>query len=585
MQGTHAEALARGDANAPTCATCHGGHEILPKSDRNSRIYPLNIVKICGDCHKQHVTRNGLDGAQHIQKYLESVHGKAIAKGGLAVAATCADCHGSHRVLPSKDPKSRVNRENVATTCGKCHVGLAETFAVSIHGTELAKGNKSAPVCSDCHTAHSITRTDTPSFVLDLVNECGHCHDKPIAGSPSGLTLYESYRESYHGQVTRLGVTRAARCSSCHGAHDIKRVDDPESRLFGANRIEACRQCHKGANEKFAAYQAHADPSNRHRSPVLFGVRWYFIIMMTAAFGFFGLHSVLWYARSLVERIRNGPSPKHKANPHAIKRFTKVDRVNHAFVIISFFGLTITGLPLLYGDKQWGRDVMAALGGPHIAGYLHRFFALMLIGNFVVHFGGLVRRFKNLGVKQMLFGPVTMLPRWKDFTDCAGMWRWFFRGGAKPKFDRWTYWEKFDYVAEVGGSAIIGMTGFLLWFPVFFSNYLPGWMFNVAQYIHGYEALLAIGFIFTIHFFNAHLRLEKFPVDDVMFSGSLPEEEFKHERPAEYERLVKEGKLDELKVPPPPKWYRKFAVAVGLLAMAVGTTLVVLIILAGLKFI
>jgi cytochrome b subunit of formate dehydrogenase len=165
------------------------------------------------------------------------------------------------------------------------------------------------------------------------------------------------------------------------------------------------------------------------------------------------------------------------------------------------------------------------------------------------------------------------------------MWKWFVRGGAKPKFDRWTYWEKFDYVAEVGGSGIIGVTGLMLWFPVFFSHYMPGWMFNVAQYIHGYEALLAIGFIFTIHFFNAHLRLEKFPVDDVMFSGSLPEEEFKEERAEEYARLVAKGQLDALRVGPPSAWYRVFAMLMGMLAMAIGTTLVVLIILAGLRWI
>jgi cytochrome b subunit of formate dehydrogenase len=585
LQGAHAEAAARGDGKAPTCATCHGGHDILPKHDRNSRTFPLNIVKVCGDCHKQHTSPDGRDGPEHIQHYLDSVHGRAVASG-LSVAATCADCHSNHRVLPAKDAKSTVHRDNIPQTCGRCHTGVSEVFMTSVHGQEISKGDMKAPVCSDCHTAHAITRTDTPAFKLDIVNECGQCHDKPIPDSPTKLTLYESYRESYHGQVTRLGFERAARCSSCHGSHDIKRVSDPSSRLAGENRIETCRRCHQGADAKFALYQAHADPTNRHRSPVLFGVRWYFIIMMSAAFGFFGLHSVMWFARSLVERIRHGPPPVHNPGSDvAIKRFNRVDRVNHAFVIISFFGLTLTGLPLLYADKAWGLKLATMLGGPNSCGILHRCFAIMLIGNFVVHGAGVVRRFKRLGLKDMLIGPVTMLPRWKDITDCAGMWKWFFVGGAKPKFDRWTYWEKFDYIAEVGGSAIIGITGLFLWFPVFFSHYMPGWMFNVAQYIHGYEALLAIGFIFTVHFFNAHLRMEKFPVDDVIFTGRLPEEEFKHERPAEYERLVAQGKLEALKVKPPSKGYRVFAVIIGTVAMAVGTTLVVLIILAGLKWI
>lgn len=110
-------------------------------------------------------------------------------------------------------------------------------------------------------------------------------------------------------------------------------------------------------------------------------------------------------------------------------------------------------------------------------------------------------------------------------------------------------------------------------------------MFNVATMVHGFEALLAVGFIFTIHFFNAHLRLEKFPVDDVMFTGRLPEEEFKHERGAEYDRVVASGEINALRVPAPRPWYRRFSVAMGILAMTVGTTIVVLIILAALKVI
>ena len=586
MGGAHAEAVARGVANAPTCSTCHGGHDILPKRNRQSRIFPLNIVKICGDCHKQHTSTDGRDGKEHIQHYLDSVHGKAVSEG-LSVAATCADCHSNHRVLPAKDPKSTVHRDNIPETCGRCHTGVSEVYLTSVHGQELAKGDSKAPVCSDCHTAHAITRTDTPAFMLDIVKECGTCHDKPRPGSTSKLTLYDTYRMSYHGQVTSLGLSRAARCSSCHGAHDIKRPSDPASSLSPANKLSTCAQqgCHTEATAKFALFDPHADYHDAERYPLLHGVFLYFVVMMSFAFGFFGLHSVFWFIRSVIERLKHGPHPKHNHTGTSIKRFNRVDRVNHAFVIISFFGLTVTGLPLLYADKEWGLALVGLLGGPNFAGYLHRFFAIILIANFGVHFVGLFRRFRRLGVKEMLFGPATMLPRWKDVTDCLGMFRWFFVGGKKPAFDRWTYWEKFDYTAEVGGSMIIGLTGLMLWFPVFFSHYLPGWMFNIATIIHGYEALLAIGFIFTIHFFNAHLRLEKFPVDDVMFSGSLPEEEFKEERGAEYARLVAKGQLDALRVPPPRPWYRVFAVIMGLSAMAIGTTLVVLIILAGVKVI
>jgi cytochrome b subunit of formate dehydrogenase len=583
LQGAHAEAAAKGNPQTPTCATCHGGHDILPKHDRRSRTYPLNIVKVCGDCHQQlrAATPGGHSGKDYVQSYFDSVHGKALVRGGLAVVATCADCHGEHLVLPGNDPRSPTHRGRVARTCGQCHVGVNEVYQQSIHGQRLAQGDPKAPVCTDCHTAHTISRTNAPSFMLDIVSECGQCHDQPPPGSKRRTSLYETYRRSYHGQTNELGSTRAARCSDCHGAHDIRRIDDPLSRLNAENRVETCRRCHKEANAAFAAFEPHADYRDSARYPLLHAVWLYFVILMSFAFGFFGLHSLLWLIRSVIERIRQGPRPAFVANPHAIKRFNRVDRINHLFVIISFFGLSLTGLPLLFAYQGWAKELAVIMGGVRGAGLLHRFFAVMLICNLLVHVVGLVRRFRRFGVRAMLFGPTTMLPRKKDVMDCLGMFRWFFRGGKKPQFDRWTYWEKFDYTAEVFGSVVIGLSGLLLWFPQFFAKFMPGWMFNVATVIHGYEALLAVGFIFTIHFFNAHLRLEKFPVDDVIFTGQLSEQEFRHERGAEYARLVENGQLEALRVRPASRWFHRLAVMVGVTAMAIGTTLVVLIVLAG----
>ena len=84
-----------------------------------------------------------------------------------------------------------------------------------------------------------------------------------------------------------------------------------------------------------------------------------------------------------------------------------------------------------------------------------------------------------------------------------------------------TYWEKFDYWAVFWGMAIIGGSGLMLWFPEAFARVLPGWVFNIALLVHGEEALLAVGFIFTIHFFNSHLRPDKFPMDMVIFTGRV----------------------------------------------------------------
>ncbi len=123
----------------------------------------------------------------------------------------------------------------------------------------------------------------------------------------------------------------------------------------------------------------------------------------------------------------------------------------------------------------------------------------------------------------------------------------------------------------------------MLWFPMLSSKILPGWAFNIAMIVHGYEALLALGFIFTIHFFNANLRIDKFPVDEVIFSGLIPEEELADERPDEYARLVATGAIDGLRVPVWAAWKGRLFTVLGICAMAFAITLLVLIITAGLK--
>ena len=149
----------------------------------------------------------------------------------------------------------------------------------------------------------------------------------------------------------------------------------------------------------------------------------------------------------------------------------------------------------------------------------------------------------------------------------------------QPAFDRWIYWEKFDYFAVFWGVAIIGFSGLMLWFPEFFTRFLPGWLINIAQIIHSDEALLAVGFIFTVHFFNTHLRPDAFPMDTVIFTGLIPLEEFKETRPREYEELKKSGKLRKMLVKQEvkPSWERWVKIF-GSIFLTIGIVLVILII-------
>jgi cytochrome b subunit of formate dehydrogenase len=134
---------------------------------------------------------------------------------------------------------------------------------------------------------------------------------------------------------------------------------------------------------------------------------------------------------------------------------------------------------------------------------------------------------------------------WKDF---IAHQKWFFGKGPRPQFDRWTYWERFDYFAVFWGVAIIGASGLILWFPKFFTLFLPGSVINIAMVVHSDEALLAAGFIFSFHFFNTHFRIEKFPMDTVIFSGRISKTEMLHERRRWYDRLLAAGRLDVFRV-------------------------------------
>ena len=590
-RGIHAEAAAGGDTRAPSCADCHGGHDVYPSTDRRSKTYPLNVISTCGDCHSQHheQTTNGRDEAQYMQSYMQSVHGQAVQKAGLVVAATCADCHEGHEVRPVADEASSINRKHVPETCGQCHQGIEEVYSQSIHGMKLAEGDPDAPVCSDCHAAHAITHASTPGFMRDIVSECGQCHERIGNGDKGKASLYETYRMSYHGQINELGMSRAARCSDCHGAHDILPNDDPMARLHADNLIGTCGSCHENANAKFVQFLPHADYRDGDNFPILHGVWLYFVILMSVTFVFYGVHSLLWLIRSLIERRRHTTRLAHHhaaAKGKAIKRFRKINRLNHALVAITFFGLTLTGMPLFFSDQGWAKALTVMLGGGYAAGIWHRIFAVILVMNFVIHFVGVYKRFRQHSARKLLTGPYTLMPRLKDVYDCLGMFRWFFTGRGKPAFDRWTYWEKFDYWAEIVGTFIIGGTGLMLWFPGLFSILIPGWGFNVATIVHGYEALLAVGFIFTIHFFNANLRPEKFPVDDVIFTGVVDEDELRHERPLEYHRLKQSGELESMRVDAPPKWQRKVrSIVLGITAMSIGLAMVTLIVLAGLGLI
>ncbi len=263
-------------------------------------------------------------------------------------------------------------------------------------------------------------------------------------------------------------------------------------------------------------------------------------------------------------------------------RFTRLQRALHACMIVSFLSLATTGLSLKFSYTRWAVTLSRLLGGFQTAGYIHRAAAILMFGVFCTHIYDLYQHKQrdHQSWLALIFGPDSMMFNRRDLQQFLATMKWFLGMGPRPRYGRWTYWEKFDYFAVFWGIAVIGSTGLSLWFPVLFTRVLPGWFINVATIIHSDEALLATGFIFTVHFFNTHLRPEKFPMDTVVFTGHMPLAELKRDKPLEYEALVAAGKLEEHMEEVQPEIVVRTIRVFAWIALSIGFSIIVWIIYA-----
>jgi hypothetical protein len=284
------------DGKDHPCISCHGDpHSIVPKNDPKSTVYPLNVPKTCGQCHGTDgmAKKHGL--ASVYPQYVDSIHGFALSKEGLLVAANCQTCHGSHHILSKKDPASPTFKANIPKTCGSCHAGITADYEQGVHGKAVAAGKKDAPVCSDCHTAHAIVQPTESEFRSQSTPICGSCHKEK----------FSTYRDTFHSQLGSLGgYVETARCWDCHGAHEILPASDPNSPVNKANLVKTCGRCHAGANESFVQYQPHANAHNRKLNPALYYIGLFMNLLLVSVLTFFLIHTILWLIRQRLEQVK-----------------------------------------------------------------------------------------------------------------------------------------------------------------------------------------------------------------------------------------------------------------------------------------
>ena len=577
---THGTLHAEGDPDAPDCQECHVKHATRSKNSPASPTFARNVPTLCSRCH-----REGEKAAERIDSeiddivtsYHDSIHGIGLVESGLVVTATCADCHSAHMELPPEDERSTVHHDNIADTCGQCHHGIEETFMTSIHwpGNGEVTDPHELPDCSSCHSSHSIARSDREDFRFQIMDQCGRCHEEQA----------ETFFDTFHGKVSRLGAAGAAKCHDCHGVHNILPTSDLNSTLSRDNVVATCAECHEGAHHRFVSYRTHATHHDPDKYPWLFWSFWAMTALLVGTLTFALLHTLAWLARLWLSRDEwkaHKAAMKQTQGQKLYRRFNRFQRTLHLVMLLSFFLLSLTGMALKFSYAGWAQTISKLLGGFESMGGLHRVGAVVLFLVFFSHIFEILWRKRRCGQTwgRLFTGPNTMMFTLKDIREIVQSIRWFFGLGERPKYGRYTYWEKFDYFAVFWGVLVIGSTGLILWFPELFTHIVPGWFVNVSTIIHSDEALLAVGFIFTIHFFNTHFRPDKFPMDPVIFTGRMTVDELKHDKPGEYEQLVRDGRLNSHLVDPFPRPAEKAIRIFGFTALAVGLTLIVLIVYA-----
>ena len=535
----HAKASAAGKAHAASCEDCHGGaHEILGADDAQSPVNHSNIPATCGRCHGQKflMESNG-ESAQPFISYQESVHGRAIEKGSKK-AAVCTDCHGSHEILAANDAKSPIYKFNVPATCGKCHTAIKDTFMQSIHGQGIARGNGLAPVCTDCHGIHSIkshVNPNAPASEQNLSRDiCARCHGGVRLSQEFGVpgNRVTSYFDSYHGLATEGGSVVAANCSSCHGVHNILPSSDPHSMINRANLDATCGKCHKGVTQKFTLNKVHLEGSQSSDIGTIAvrWVRWFYLVLIFAVIGAMFLHNaILWRSKAVARRRMQNPM---------MERMSANQRWQHLILLASFIVLVITGFALKF-PNSWIAEVLGM--GEKLRSIIHRVAGVMLIGAGIYHLFYLAASREG---RRLI---CDIAPGTRDAVDAWGTMRYYLGlSKEKPKFGRFSYAEKAEYWALVWGTALMAVTGVMMWAKVWVGDLLARWWVDVATSVHYYEAILATLAIVVWHFYQVFLDPDVYPMNWAWWDGKMPVEHYRHEHGLDTEALAEaEGLVTE----------------------------------------
>lgn len=507
----------------PCCSDCHGKHDILPPSDRNSRVNPVNLPSTCGHCHedidltKKHEILYG----HAVEVYESSVHGQA-ALGGVYVAATCNDCHSSggtaHRIIGPANQESSINHFNIPKTCGKCHRNVEKDYWEGIHGKLVERGETDAPVCTDCHGEHGIISPSDPRSRVSPTRvaeaTCSPCHESARLNEKYDLPTgrLQTYIDSYHGLKSMAGDLTVANCASCHGAHRILPHTDSTSSIYPGNLTHTCGECHPGISSEMANTPIHGTPGITS-TPIASIVQNIYIIAIVVIIGAMVLHWLI----DLRKKIKQLGEFKQ------IRRMTLNEVWQHTFLMVTFIVLVITGFALRHAEAFWVDFLFGWEGGFPLRGIIHRVAAVLFILTVVWHSIYLMTPRGKKFIRDMW-------PVKKDFLD-------FFRmnsynlgiGKERPRMGRFTYVEKAEYWALVWGTVVMIFSGFFLWFEDYAVELFPKGFLDIMLIVHYYEALLASLAILIWHMYSTVFNPDVYPMNPSWYTGKMPRQWYEHE--------------------------------------------------------
>lgn len=527
----------------------------------------------------------------------DSQMGPAVDEAALAktphAAFACTDCHMSITETPHTE---EMLKEKAA--CATCHSDQTEAFGKSMHSNrDFVAGDH--PTCVMCHGGgkpHAITAGSkwTREQKVEVCTQC-HAQQDRMRRYHVDAGAVESYHDSFHGKaLLRFGNLKTAICTDCHGHHDVLSPMNPAAPTHRNNAAATCGQagCHSGAKVNFAMSGANHLRLKVKEEPVLQGVLLFFqllifgtisfmmasvfldlrqavflskeppkcgkpaailiflafvslvaaIVMATLKIGgvrYAGFATLGLLALAYVTYFLRPKELKARGNGIYYPRMNLTLRIQHVMLTLSIVALMATGLPLRFASSDLAQKEIGLLGGLDAARLTHRVAAVILIITWCWHLGYLIVRWKRAG---WTFKSWTMWPTKKDGIDLLdAMKAYLGLADREPKFGRYSFRSKMDYLAEYWGLPVMVVSGFILWFPLYFSTRLPEAAWPIAFIAHGYEATLALLAIVCWHLYNVHFSPHVFPMNRAWLTGKLSHHDMQREHPLELEEIQRQA--------------------------------------------